>query len=396
MIGFLIALGLRLWHLGLPATLVSDEVFFVNDAKHYVTEGTYFDPHPPLGKLQMGAAFSIFGFTPTTWRVINAVEGALIIPLLWWIAWLLTRRKATANIVMTLALLEGSLLVESRLGLINTPYILYSLAGLAAVLRALEARRPRNWIISAGLLFGLAISVKWLALLIVLPAMAVWFWPQLLGRQSANRRTPSTLRFTGATLFFLPILIYWGVFQIHIHWLGVRESFWHAQSAMANYHLAVPDHGDPQASTWWTWPFLWKPFRYWSSVNGARMEQLWSLGNPWIWWSGLIMGILAALWARRERLIYGLLVFLAISWLPFAAITRVMYSYHALLYGIWLLILSGVVLGKLWDRHRGWVLAYLAIATLAFLWFLPWYLNIPLSESQQHLRAWLPNWRLTP
>jgi len=56
-----LALSLHLWHLGLPAQLVSDEVSFVTDGWSYTAHQPYFDPHPPLGKLEIGLAIKVFG-----------------------------------------------------------------------------------------------------------------------------------------------------------------------------------------------------------------------------------------------------------------------------------------------------------------------------------------------
>lgn len=391
---FIIALSLRLWNLGTPPQIVSDEISFVNDGRDYVTHQTYFDPHPPLGKMEIGAAIKLFGDRPYVWRFVGAIEGALIAPLLWWIVWRLTRRRAAANIAAILTLLDGLLLVDSRLGLINVPYLLAALAALACALKALEARRPWRWLLTAGICVGAAIATKWLAVLVAAPLVAMWLWPTTFGQ----RRHPEQLRqpcwLIVATLGIVPLIIYWLVFVVHFAWLGIPQAFWSANMQMLNYHLSVPAIGDPNQQPWWGWLLAWRPFPYWTDVSNGQISIIRSLPNPWLWWSGSVLvvwGLVRGWHSGTGRLMNALLL---CAWIPFAFIQRVMYSYHGLLFDIWMIVLLAAVLGRWWEQHRRPVMVYLFIATAAFVWFAPWYLNIPLSLRQHKLRQWLPTWTI--
>lgn len=391
-LGFIIALGMHLWHLNLPAQIVSDEVSFVNEGHDYVLHQSYFDPHPPLGKLQLGAVFSLFGFSPLTWRILNAVEGALIVPLLWWIVWRMTRQRVAASIVVLLALMDGFLLVESRLGMINVPYVFYSLMALAVVLKALEKQRPRWWLFLAGAFIGAAISVKWLGLMICLPTIALWFWPQFFLQKKVALTTPKVLVWGMTALLVVPLFIYTLAFQVHFHWLGQVSHFWSLNAQMLNYHLMVPATGDPQAVPWWGWLLAWRPFVYWAQQAGEKLSSIWSMPNPWIWWTGILFfgfNLIRGWRAPATRLITVLLL---TTWLPFAFVHRIMYSYHAMPFDIILLILVAVMLGRWWSTKRKLVIAYLALTALVFMWFSPVYLNVPLRERQQSARQWLPSW----
>lgn len=391
-LGFLLAIGLRLWQLGMPTTLVSDEISFVRDGQRYLIQQAYFDPHPPLGKEQLGAVFTFFGYTPFTWRIINAVEGALLAPLLWWLAWRLTRRRAAAALAVVFTLLDGLLLVDSRLGLINVPYLLYSLAALAAVLKALEARRPTRWLAAAGLAAGAAVSVKWLALSIVLPSVGLWFWPNLFGQTRRSDQAKANPWLASGLLILLPLALYWLAFFVHFHWLHQPSTFLATNLKMLNYHLSVPAAGDPYAQPRWGWLVMWQPFLYWSQVVGTKVSAVWSLPNPWLWWTGVVafVGSLITGWRRPARRL--LTIFLLASWLPFAFIQRIMYSYHALPFDLFLILLLAVIGGELWTRFRWAVIGYVAVALAVFLWFAPWYLNLPLSRTQYRWRQWLPRW----
>ncbi len=391
LIGFVLALTMRLWHLGTPPQIVSDEVSFVNDGWSYVTHQNYFDPHPPLGKLEIGLVMKFFGYHPVAWRMVDVVGGALIIPLLWWVTWRLTKRRVAANIAALLALLDGLMLVDSRLGLINIPYVLASLAAFACLLKAFDTSRAGRWLWFAGTLLGMALATKWLAVLVGIPMLILWAWPHVFGQKLQSRSQHDWV--AGCfSLVIWPMVVYGLVFVIHYSWLGTPSTFFSTNLQMLNYHLSVPSIGDPNRQPWWGWLLAWRPFPYWTDVSSGRVSLIRSLPNPFIWWSGALLFLSSLVQGWRDglgRLLNTLLLF---AWIPFVFIHRIMYSYHALLFDVWLIVFVSVALGKLWDRHRRLVLTYLTLTLAVFIWFAPWYLNIPLSPHQQKLRQWLPGW----
>lgn len=390
-IGFILALAIRLWQLGIPAELVSDEVFFVQDGQSYVTHQTYFDPHPPLGKLEIGTALKFFGYQPIAWRIATALQGALIVPVLWWIVWRLTRKRVAANIAMCLVLLDGLLLVDSRLGLINIPYVLMSLAAFATMLKGLDSHHFRRWLFASGTLLGLALATKWLAVLVGVPMILVWLWPKFFGQPERSRNTNYWLT-TFLCLIVWPMIVYWLVFVWHFAWLGLPFTFFDTNIQMLNYHLRVPAIGDQYSQPWWGWLFASQPFPYWTQVHEAKNSVLFSLPNPWIWWSGALIFLFSLYRGWHDKVTRLVNILLLFAWIPFGFIQRVMYSYHALLFDMWLIILVAIFLSRLWEGHKKAVVTYLLITGIVFVWFAPWYLNIPLSAEQHKLRRWLPTW----
>ena len=392
-IGFIIALAMHLWRLGLPAAIVSDEVYFVKDAERYQTHQAYLDAHPPLGKLQIAAAIKVIGDRPWAWRIVNAIEGALLVPLLWWLGWLLTGRRRVAALAMILGLVDGFILVESRLGLINIPYILYAFTALGCVLTALKSSRPWGWLLAAGAMIGAALSVKWLAIPVLIPTVALWIWPAWFGQRKHDRQPRWSNGLAAGCFAVLPPLIYYLVFKVHFAWLHLPPDFWALNAQILNYHLSVPSTGDPNAQPWWGWLLAWKPFPYWIDVRDQGFSSIRSLPNVWIWWTGALV-LLYSLWRGwRDGVTRFLNVALLCTWIPFMFIQRVMYSYHAIPFGVLLTMLTAVYLGKLWPHHKKLVIGYLTMAVLVFVFFAPWYFNIPLSPQQTHWREWLPSWR---
>lgn len=395
-LGFAIALAMHVWHIGQPPELVGDEVFFVNDGQAYVLGQSYFDPHPPLGKMQLGMLFTYAGSSPVTWRVMSAVEGALLVPLVWWLVWTMTRKQRAADVVVILLLLDGFLLVDARLGLINIPYILYGLAGLAAIMKALTARRPWWWVTAAGVLFGLAVSDKWLAGTLIVPALLLWCWPRFFGWIHIPRRPLWTWPLSLGILLVLPAILYWLVFAVHFAWLGVPNDFWGLHSQMLDYQLRVPASGDPYGSPWWGWLMMWQPALYWVKAIGGKLQEIWSLPNPWLWWTGSAVVIFNLVRGWRDGPRRFMNILLLSTWLPFALIHRIMYSYHAIPFSLSALMLLSIYL-EAWTQRRPKIMwAYVGIALGVFLWFAPWYFGFGLSSQQHHLRRWLPGWYVRP
>ena len=151
--------------------------------------------------------------------------------------------------------------------------------------------------------------------------------------------------------------------------------------------------GHPYGSKWYSWPLLERPI--WYSVDGQQYIYL--LGNPFTWWRASLVSVLLALklaWQRRQRNLANVLLlsgFLA-SWLPFMAITRVMFLYHYFT----ALIFSILILARLLDElpHKQALMMTLIVACgLSFAFFAPLSYGLPLSEQQFQQRMWLPSWR---
>ena len=76
--------------------------------------------HPPLGKWMIAAGMAIFGDNnPFGWRVSAAVVGTLSVALIAYSGWLLFRSMTVATIAALLAAVDGLMLVESRLALLD-------------------------------------------------------------------------------------------------------------------------------------------------------------------------------------------------------------------------------------------------------------------------------------
>ncbi len=217
----LVAGILRFYNLAHPNAIVFDETYYAKDAYSYVhygyelswskdanasfaaghpsgllTDSPEYVVHPPLGKWMIAAGMAIFGDNnPFGWRVSAAVIGTLSVALIAYVGWLLFRSMTVATIAALLAAVDGLMLVESRLALLDIFQMFWILATFVClVLDRIQARRVlarniaeaarqnsgvlppmpwgpsmglRLWRFAAGVCAGAAVGVKWNSLFFI-------------------------------------------------------------------------------------------------------------------------------------------------------------------------------------------------------------------------------------
>src|SRR5215208_6449640 len=136
---------MHFWRLFTPRAVVWDEIHFEKHAGHYLAGTFYFDVHPPLGKLFYAIEAQLFGIPASALlaglpavqlRVLPAVLGTLIVPLVY----VLLRQLAAARRVATLGafviLCENALLVDTRVALLEPYIISFGLLAITAFFAA--------------------------------------------------------------------------------------------------------------------------------------------------------------------------------------------------------------------------------------------------------------------
>ena len=148
---------------------IFDEVYFPTDAADDLHSPaiSYFDPEPPLVKLLMTPSIAWLGFSTLGWRMTQVVTGSLLVGLMYLIALRLRRDRFFALVAALLVCLDGLALVESRIGVIDMPAILFTALVWYLFLLHWQARTRRQWrltlyVMAAAL--GLAFAAKLTAL----------------------------------------------------------------------------------------------------------------------------------------------------------------------------------------------------------------------------------------
>lgn len=181
---FLLALLTRTWQLGLPRAVVFDELHFAKFISLYLKKIFFFDGHPPLGKMMLAAAGSYAGFEGEIGfdrigaeyssrfpvqqlRLVPAVCGSLVVPMVYQIVVELGFTRWAALLAGAFILLDNALIVQSRFMLMEGMLLCFL---CLAVLSLLKFRNLSHrefslqwwmWLCLTGVSFTLTLSIKY-------------------------------------------------------------------------------------------------------------------------------------------------------------------------------------------------------------------------------------------
>ncbi|EWS80531.1 membrane protein [Brachybacterium phenoliresistens] len=486
---FALALVLRLWGLGSIHELIFDETYYVKDGYTLVHNGVEMnwpdDPdaafeagdvdsyedsgayvvHPSVGKWVIGLGMlALGGDNPWGWRISVALLGALSVLMLARIGRRLFRSTGLGLIAGGLLAIDGLHLTHSRTSLLDLVLMFFVLAAFGALLidrdqfrqRLAEATARvittgerlspwgaaggwRPWRLSAGVLLGLACSVKWsgLYVLAVFGIMTV-LWDWWARRRVREKRwlvgglvrdaIPAFFAMVGTALVtYVASWAGWfasdkGYFR---HWaeenghaggspiLNALRSLWHYHQEAYAFHVGLDSEHTYQAS-----PFGWllqiRPTNfYYRSYDygeaGCQVAkcgaQILSVGNPLIWWLGAIAVLVAVVlglvwrdgraWAALSGIIGGYL-----PW--FLYLDRTIFTFYAVVFEPWLILCLVYVMGLIigprdGDRERRlagtlFVGSVLTLIVLVSAFFWPIWTGQTIPLEQWRWRMWLPSW----
>lgn len=434
-----------------PHAIVFDEVYFRADALHYLDGTYYFDLHPPLGKLLLGAWAKLFRVSATAQstdpavalRVLPALAGTALVAVFYQLLRELTASRRVATFGAALLLLDNAILVESRLILIDSMLLLFGIGAITCYLASRRRTGRAHWILltSSAVLAGMAAATKLTGLSALGVIGLVWFAQALRRRVSWRLALPQA-----AVLLLVPVLVYVSVFAIHFRLLpnsGPGEEFMSQRfqstlvgnagynpaasmsfpdrfieinQAIRRYEASLDDSHHPYSSPWTSWPIMKRPVYYWTGVTKTgQHEYIYLQGNPVIWW-GLLAGVVAVAlgWMRHPELFErhrGVMALLGVAWaanfLPFATIQRPMFLYHYFFSFMFCIAAVSIGLGllagwmtdgeTLWRfpsrRSAALYWGILVVALAGFLFFAPLSYGLPLSDGGLSARMWLDSWR---
>ncbi len=470
--GVLIVLGLitRFAFFSNPAKVVFDEVHFGKFVSSYFTGKYYFDIHPPLGKMIIAAGAWLGGYgdyvgqngvfpfqnigddyggAPFVWfRFFPALVGSLI-PLAVFLFMLeffvpegrdLPSRvrsgegvsgaaagKLAGFLTGLLLVFENSLLVESRLILMDAFLILFGFLGLYFFFRARNRDYQFPLLALSGLLFALSVSIKWTGLGFWGACGLIYLYDVLMMKfRQSFALVIKRLAFGFLSLVMLPFAIYFSVFQIHFsllpdcpakdrgngcdfmsgefknNQLNAWQKFTELNRKMWSYNKGISashEYGSKALG----WPLMVRSVYYWVGsstplgINAdiAETPKIYMTGNPVNWLLGLF-GILS-LWfvpmAREKKIILSLL-YLA-NFLPFILVKRVLFLYHYLFALIISLIAFSFVFEEVVKNKKSLVISHLALVIVVistFLFFAPLSYGLPLTDQGFRTRQWSSLW----
>ena len=227
----------------------------------------------------------------------------------------------------------------------------------------------------------------------------------------------------------IPVLTYSLLWIPHLK-MNPEPGFWQAQHDILTFHEKIGDGPKvhPYCSHWYSWILMWRPVAYFYQTARNTTEQVpvypplpsgaekyvydvHAIGNPFLWWLSTA-AIFLLLFLLIQRLVEGIgwkftptpytwiALYLVLGWsanlLPWAKVTRCIFIYHYMGSSVF----SGLALAWLVDRwlyrdrteYRSASVTVILLILLAFIFWLPIYLGLPLPLHSYHLRMWFRSW----
>ena len=417
--------------------------------------------HPPVGKWIISIGEMMFGFTPFGWRFMVCVLGTLVVLMTAWIAQLLTRSAAVGALAGMLMAIDGTAIVLSRTAILDGILTFLILASVLCIIldyrrvrqrlatqlqhefaatRLLlwQARSPRfggrPWLWVAGLCLGLAVGTKWSALWHI-----AFLGLLVLGYGYATRRLVGHAQPLAATVLrdgpvlaaafiAVPLIVYtasWTGWFIspdsyNKNWAAdvaatgvaallpmAARSWLHFHHDVWNFHVTLTSHHDYQANAW-SWPVMGRPTSFWYSEEGTCAAdkcsaEVTSMGNPIIWWAGLI-AVLHQAWvwfSTRSRAALTVVALWFAGWFPWLLYQhRTIFFFYAVIMLPFTCValamsLTHIARGVERPRRNARIafVASVSIAAIASSWFfMPVWVGETLTYAQWHWRMWFDTW----
>lgn len=433
-----------------------DEIYHGRTAYEFVKKlPVYENTHPPLGKVLLSVGIRLFGMNPFGMRFMNALAGAVLVVLLFFLAREILYTRFAAYTAMLLAFLDFMPFVQSRYATIDTFSVIFIvlmyLFLFKYVNRHLAGGRfatPQGGksVLYAGLaIFGFALGagVKWTAVYGFAGVAAVFCLLKLAqflqyrgerskllspedgkgrarGKKQRRQKRLAAMKSefwretVGQPLLVIAVLFlliapltYYLPYLPYLQCARINDLFSAAaltavaanQKGMYDYHSRLTDP-HPFSSAWWGWPFNFRPLWIYSNSYTApgNKETIVSMGNPAIWWAAVagVLIFLYLLWTRAKFSLLALAFVGMLSlYLPWVLVTRAAFIYHYYPVLPFSLIFLTFLLEAIWQTGRGGrrlVLFYFALCLVLLLMFYPALSGLEVSRVYvDRFLRWFPH-----
>ena len=432
---------LRAFNLGSIPGQTFDEVFYPVFALNYILGQTFFSVHPPVGTYlislsiyiyhllpwvdpALSSGINISDLNPVSYRWLNAIAGTTLIYVAYKLCIELFDKKHLALLAALFFALDGSLLVDSRFGLINVYLSLFGFLSVLFLLQHFKGKANMPFLLIGSLLLGLTFSIKWNGLGFWLMSVLFVVFILFLNKQREKEQNQAPLNqeqkfktnfltilflpFAGYLIFWIPDLLFNGTDIVDKHF------------QMASYHTDnVEQKLHPYSSSWFTWPIMLRPIAYYFSsqevVNAAGdsmniFNAVHLFPNPALTlFSSIAIFIMSLNWLNSfSRFVSSKVYdsdFVAITFilfgyyanfLPWALVSRSAFIYHYQASACFSFIALAYLLYKISLKQRLeykalYVISLSSILIAAIYW-LPIQIGLDISEEAFYSRMWLESW----
>jgi len=417
---FLVGFGIRVYDLDIPKDYYFDEIYYAFTAQEMAKgnreaweswneapEGLAYEwTHPPLGKELIAAGILIFGDNTFGWRIIQALFGALGTIFIYLLAKNLFRKKSIGLIAAFLYVFESFIFVLSRIAMVDIFLLNFILLATLFLVNYANSRKGYNLAL-CGLFSGAAMSIKWngvyVAEFLTLNALILIYYFEIYSKKELNIGSMSVFLKSivpKMILFFImiPLAVYMFSYLPFFVYGNSFDNFLLLQGNMFGYHQGVTGT-HPYQSNWWQWPLMLKPVFVYLGDFGEKHRYIYMIGNPLIWWSGVVFLLLAIVRSVKNELIsLGFVVLCVFAyWLPWVLSPRKMsFMYHYMPSFIFIIVISAYFLDLIWKEYeygKYLVGGYLLLVLGLFIFYHPILVATPLSEDELWRFFWISGWR---
>lgn len=391
-----------------------DEIYFAKTAYQYAhnmptTEWT----HPPLGKLLQMIPILFLGMTTFAYRLMGNIAGILMIPVIYIMAKDLFKNRKYALLAMILMTFSTFHFAQTRMGTVDSFLVLFIMLSAMFMYKyiLLKADDPRKkkflYLSLSGVSVGCAIATKWTGFYAGLALAIVFFTHFLLTRRRKNgkgfifgRESLQILGWCVLAFLVVPLVIYLlcyfcfpNLYPYQIHSLG---DFFKETAEMYKYHSTlVAEHSF--SSPWYSWPIMYKPVWYYVGYYAGDLKStITGIGNPAIWWVGIVGLLYVVIDAlkNRKRETAFILVFILAMWLPYALIGRIMFMYHYFPVLPFIMLANVALIKWITEKFKSHTVYcfYIGVVILFFIYFYPVISGALRTSTFIDTLRWFPSW----
>lgn len=387
---------------------VFDEVYYVRAAEDYLSGNEPSETtHPPLGKLIIAAGISVFGFNPFGWRIMGVLFATLMLPIMYLLGKEIGNSRLVGFVSSLLLMFDFMHFTMSRIATLDTFLVFFLLASQLFFYTFFLDVLKNGWRASlrpyfmAVLLLAIGFSIKWTA---VFSLAAQLFYLCLLkfnliqikskNHGYSNKNNQIIYAVSGTIVVFG--LVYLLSYVPYMNLGHSLKDVYNIQWSMLNNILNLKAI-HPFASAWWSWPLLLRPIWLYVSVLGEeKVSTITLMGNPAVWWIGLVSIIAVSEKSIKEKNpsnVYLITMFI-FQWIPYAFLSRSLFIYYFYPNIIILCLIISTQICILWKEKKvRWkVILYLLVLVVFFGLFYPIISGDIMPVWWRDSLRWFPSW----
>lgn len=394
--------GTKIWRLANPDAYIFDEIYSGYTAEQYAKgnvkafvwdfpadEGFAYNwDHPPLGREIMASSMKIFGINSFTRRIVPMIAGVLLSFVVFKIGVLLFPKSTFIGLSAAfLVSCEGLLFSLSRIGLVDTMLTLFITTSIYFLLK-----KEYFW---SAIFWGMASSCKWTGVFlisyigIVLILQKKWKRNLILINFLDIYKKAVLYILVGIGVYllsYIPVFVNFGFSKfIEIQ----KQAYWYHSRLSATH---------PAQSPALSWPLNLKPVWFWVDYKEDTIANIYALGNPLIFWTGILAIIFCLVLAikNKDKKLWFIVLAYFTCWIQWVFSPRIMFLYHYLPAIPFLCLAIAYYLnfiksfGKV---SRLFVFFYLFAVLLTFGYFYPILSGLPVKKEMVDNFRWFDSWR---